>query len=74
MQYRLACSDQDEEVRAAEQIAMRAWRVLGCRDGGRVDIRSNAQGQPQFLEVNPLPGLHPEHSDLPILCTHLGIP
>ena len=25
------------------------------------------------MEVNPLPGLHPEHSDLPILCTLAGI-
>jgi len=26
------------------------------------------------LEANPLPGLHPGHSDLPILCTKAGIP
>jgi D-alanine-D-alanine ligase len=25
------------------------------------------------MEVNPLAGLHPEHSDLPILATKLGI-
>jgi D-alanine-D-alanine ligase len=73
VQYRLVRGDDDEEVRRAEAIALRAWRVLGCRDGGRVDIRSDAHAQPQFLEVNPLPGLHPQHSDLPILCTHLGI-
>ena len=51
-----------------------AWRVLGCRDGGRVDIRCDGQGQPHFLEVNPLPGLHPQHSDLPILCGFAGHP
>jgi D-alanine-D-alanine ligase len=39
-----------------------------------VDLRSDAKGLPNFLEVNPLPGLHPEHSDLPILCTLAGIP
>ena len=55
-------------------MALAAWRVLGCRDGGRVDIRCDAQGRPQFLEVNPLPGLHPQHSDLPILCGFVGIP
>ena len=54
-------------------MALAAWRVLGCRDGGRVDIRCDAQGQPHFLEVNPLPGLHPQHSDLPILCGYVGI-
>jgi len=39
-----------------------------------VDLRCDEKGKPYFLEVNPLAGLHPEHSDLPILCTHLGIP
>ncbi|MEZ4551326.1 MAG: hypothetical protein R2860_14095 [Desulfobacterales bacterium] len=43
------------------------------RDGGRIDIRCDESGNPYFLEVNPLAGLHPEHSDLPILCNHLGI-
>jgi D-alanine-D-alanine ligase len=55
------------------EIALRAWRGLGCRDGGRVDLRCDTQNTPYFLEVNPLPGLHPEHSDLPILCRLLGI-
>jgi D-alanine-D-alanine ligase len=39
-----------------------------------VDLRTDAQGMPKFLEVNPLAGLHPEHSDLPIICTLNGIP
>ena len=60
-------------VKAAE-AALAAYRGLGCRDAGRVDLRSDADGIPNFMEVNPLPGLHPEHSDLPILCTLAGIP
>jgi D-alanine-D-alanine ligase len=60
-------------VHEAETIALRAWRVLNCRDAGRVDLRCNAAGQPQFLEVNPLAGLHPAHSDLPMLFTALGL-
>ena len=43
------------------------------RDGGRVDIRMDDKGVPNFLEVNPLAGLHPLHSDLPILSTLNGI-
>jgi D-alanine-D-alanine ligase len=39
-----------------------------------VDIRCDRQGRPQFLEVNPLAGLHPRHSDLPIICALRGIP
>ena len=48
-------------------LALAAWRGLGCRDAGRVDVRADARGRLNFIEVNVLPGLHPEHSDLPIL-------
>lgn len=63
----------DAEARAAARVALAAWRALGCRDGGRVDLRSDADGQPNFIEVNPLAGLHPTFSDLPIGCTQAGI-
>jgi len=58
----------DAAARAAEETALAAWRGLGCRDGGRVDVRLNAQGVANVIEINPLAGLHPTHSDLPILC------
>ena len=57
----------------AEELALRTWRGLGCRDAGRVDLRADAAGELRVLEVNPLPGMHPEHSDLPILCTAVGV-
>lgn len=63
----------DPLVDQVEATALAAWRALDCRDGGRVDIRCDAGGLPHFLEVNPLPGLHPQHSDLPILCGQAGI-
>lgn len=63
----------DPMANKAKEIALKAWQVLGCRDAGRVDLRSDADGQPNFIEVNPLAGLHPEHSDLPILCKKIGI-
>ena len=70
VQYRLV---DDEAARQSADIALAAWRGLGCRDGGRVDLRADAAGQPCFIEVNPLAGLHPRHSDLPIICTLKGI-
>ena len=59
--------------RQVEAVALSAWRALGCRDGGRIDLRQDQQGRTHFIEVNPLAGLHPEHSDLPIMATMAGI-
>lgn len=68
--YRLV---RDAEAKRAGAVALAAWRALGCRDAGRIDLRSDARGRPSFMEVNPLPGLNPEHSDLPILCAQAGM-
>lgn len=57
----------DPVAAAAEKVSLAAWRALGCRDGGRVDIRCDDNQNPMFLEVNPLAGLNPKDSDLPIL-------
>lgn len=70
VEYRLA---EDAMAKAAANVAIASWRALGCRDAGRIDLRSDEKGQPHFIEVNPLAGIHPEHSDLPILCTKVGI-
>jgi D-alanine-D-alanine ligase len=57
----------------AQEIALKAWQGLGCRDAGRVDLKVDSHGTPNLIEVNPLAGLHPAHSDLPILCQAVGI-
>jgi len=71
VEYRLA---EDAIAQDAARTALAAWRGLGCRDAGRVDLRADAQGVLHFLEINPLAGIHPQHSDLPILCNLKGIP
>ena len=63
----------DKQAEAAAAIALDSYRILGCRDAGRADIRCDAAGEPQFMEINPLAGLNPKHSDLPILCRLQGI-
>ena len=70
VEYRLAS---DSMAQAVQETALAAWRGLGCKDAGRVDLRADQKGLPHFLEINPLAGLHPDHSDLPIICKLAGI-
>lgn len=63
----------DAEAQRAANSALHAYCALGCRDAARLDFRSDANGEPMFLEVNPLAGLHPHHSDLPILAGLAGM-
>jgi D-alanine-D-alanine ligase len=63
----------DAEARQAIEVSLRAWRGLGLQDAGRIDLRSDARGNPHFIEVNSLAGLNPVRSDLPILCSLVGI-
>jgi D-alanine-D-alanine ligase len=60
-----------EEV---EGVALAAWRCLGCRDAGRADVRLDAAGRAQLIEVNPLAGLTPGYSDLPMMAERSGMP
>jgi D-alanine-D-alanine ligase len=73
VEYRLVDGRSDAMVAEAERLALAAWRVLGCRDAGRVDLRCDGRGRPYLLELNPLAGIHPAHSDLPIICTKRGV-
>jgi D-alanine-D-alanine ligase len=58
---------------AIERTALGAYRALGCRDVGRIDVRLDADGTPCFIEANPLPGLNPVSGDLPILSQRAGL-
>jgi len=68
--YQLA---EDSTAKEAEYIALDAWKKLGLRDAGRVDLRCGKDGTLYIIEINPLSGLHPEHSDLPILAARKGV-
>ncbi len=71
VEYRLAT---DSKAVKAGDAALAVWRGIGCRDAGRVDIRLDVNGIPNFMEVNPLAGLHPQHSDLCIIARMKGMP
>jgi D-alanine-D-alanine ligase len=59
------------DERAVREATLKVWQALGCRDVARIDFRLR-DGVPYFLEVNPLPGLNPESSDLVILSELAG--
>jgi len=67
-----------EQRRSIESVATRAFKVLGCRDMARIDVRMDEEGRLFVLEVNPLPGLDydPEKGELsfyPIMAHTAGM-
>jgi D-alanine-D-alanine ligase len=62
-------------VKTTEEIvwaSLTAFEVLGCQDVARIDFRVDLAGKPWLLEVNPLPGLRPGYSDLPMMAEKVG--
>lgn len=57
----------DITLQMCSEVAVKAWKALGAVDGGRIDLRYDKAGQLCFIEANPLAGLNPVHSDLPIV-------
>lgn len=54
----------DEQLETKIQnIVLKAFSVLNCRDWSRIDVRLDANGEPNIIEVNPLPGVLPDPKD-----------
>ena len=45
------------------QAALKAFKALRCRDWSRIDIRLDRNGEPNIIEINPLPGILPDPLD-----------
>ncbi|KXO07918.1 MULTISPECIES: D-alanine--D-alanine ligase [Marinobacter] len=70
--YRIPCGlAPDDEVRL-QHLALDAFRVLGCRTWGRVDIMQDADGEFWLLEANTVPGMT-DHSLVPMAAKAAGI-
>ncbi len=68
--YKPLDPDISEECKS---VALNAWKALDAVDAGRVDVKADRTGKICFIEANPLAGLNPIHSDLPILSRMYGI-
>jgi D-alanine-D-alanine ligase len=53
--------------------ALRAHQILNALDVSRTDIRLDEQGNPRVMEINTLPGLTPNYSDLCLQSAAEGI-
>jgi D-alanine-D-alanine ligase len=60
-------------IEECKSVSLRAWKALDAVDAGRVDLKADRNGKICFIEANPLAGLNPVHSDLPILARMYGI-
>lgn len=63
----------EKTIIEAGRTALEIFELFGCHDVARVDMRLDAEENPKFLEINPLPGLSPTYSDLCIMSSLLGI-
>jgi D-alanine-D-alanine ligase len=67
----------DDSLRTKmEDVCRKAFEVLKCRDWSRIDVRLDSAGEPNVIEVNPLPGILPdpeEHSCFPMASRAAGL-
>ena len=69
LDYRLVDGD---DFDTASTLALAAYRGIGCRDAGRVDLRMDPAGLWSIIEINALPGMNHVHSDLPMTARMAG--
>lgn len=74
--HRCPAAIERELQQKIESICKQAFRLLGCRDWCRIDVRLDDRGEPHIIELNPLPGILPnpdEHSCYPQAARAVGI-
>ena len=71
--YECPADISDELTKKVQDLALRAFKSLGCSGWGRVDLMLDAEGQPLLLEVNTVPGMT-DHSLVPMAAAQVGLP
>ena len=70
--YHCPCGLDAETEKRLQELALRAFNVLGARGWGRVDLMMSENGQPWLLENNTVPGMT-DHSLVPMAAKQAGI-
>jgi len=71
--YLIPCGVPPKKEKELQALSLKAFRALGCRGWGRVDLMLNQRGKPFLLEVNTSPGMT-DHSLVPMAARAVGIP
>jgi len=71
--YVCPCGLPEGQERRAQEVALAAFRLIGCSGWGRVDLMLDRAGSPYLLEVNTIPGMT-DHSLVPMAARARGIP
>ena len=70
--YLIPCGVSEKKEKELQAICLKAFRSLGCRGWGRVDLMLDKRGRPYLLEVNTSPGMT-DHSLVPMAARAVGI-
>jgi D-alanine-D-alanine ligase len=70
--YIVPCGLPAKKERELQELCLAAFRALGCRGWGRVDLMLNRRGKPYLLEVNTSPGMT-DHSLVPMAARAIGM-
>jgi D-alanine-D-alanine ligase len=71
--YLIPCGVSDKKEKELQALCLKAFRALGCRGWGRVDLMLDKRGRPFLLEVNTSPGMT-DHSLVPMAARAVGMP
>jgi len=70
--YLIPCGLSDKKEKEIQALCLKAFRALGCRGWGRVDLMLDRRGRPFLLEVNTSPGMT-DHSLVPMAARAVGM-
>ncbi|HEU4441027.1 MAG TPA: D-alanine--D-alanine ligase [Burkholderiales bacterium] len=70
--YLIPCGLSQKKEKDLQALSLKAFRALGCRGWGRVDLMLDKRGRPFLLEVNTSPGMT-DHSLVPMGARAVGI-
>jgi D-alanine-D-alanine ligase len=70
--YLIPCGLSEKKEKELQALSLKAFRALGCRGWGRVDLMLDRRGRPFLLEVNTSPGMT-DHSLVPMGARAVGI-